>query len=268
MVSGPINGRGPQFLSLTDMKPLFLLLAILFCGTTAGARQVVLLKFDDVVAAPLGSRPVAPRWQKVADYLKENHLKGSFGIITESLERDNPDYFNWIKDLHEEGLIEFWLHGYHLKKADEPGEFERGTAAEQRAILEKGFRLAEAKLGFPLVAFGPHWSGTTAATDEALEGVPGIKIWLYGPKKPAYFSRLSLERVMALENPTFVPDPVKFIETYEKSAATRGVLVLQGHPNQWDDQRWTGFVEIIEFLRSKNVVFMTPSEYLASTQPQ
>lgn len=226
------------------------------------APQVVLLKLDDVVQNNLGSSPVPIRWQKTADYLKANNIKGSFGIICESLEKDNSAYFQWIKDIQQAGLIEFWLHGYHLKKADEPGEFEHGTAAEQQVIFTKSEALAKAKLGFPLTAFGPHWSGMTEATDEALEAVPEIKIWLYGPKQPKHFTRLSIERIMALENPTFVPDAVKFKATYEKAAAKREVLVLQGHPNQWDDKRWTGFVEIIDFLKSKNVVFMTPSEYL------
>lgn len=226
--------------------------------------QVILLKLDDVVTRQTGASPVSPRWQRIADYLKANNIKGSFGIICESLEKDNPAYFSWIKNIQQAGLIEFWLHGYHLKRADEPGEFEHGTAAEQRLPLEKSERLAKEKLGFSLAAFGPHWSGTTEATDEALEAVPEIKIWLYGPAKPKHFSRLSIERVLALENPTFVPDPAKFKATYEKSASTREVLVLQGHPDQWTDERWDGFVEIIEFLKSKSVVFMTPSEYLQS----
>ena len=42
------------------------------------------------------------------------------------------------------------------------------------------------------------------------------------------------------------------------------MLVLQDHPDQWDDKRWAGFTEIIAFLKSKNVIFMTPSEYKAS----
>ena len=227
--------------------------------------QVILLKLDDVVAQPSATGPVSDRWQRVTDYLTENRIKGSFGVICESLEADNPAYFEWIRDVREDGLIEIWMHGYHLRTAEESGEFEQGTAAEQQAILEKSARLAREKLGFPLVAFGPHWSGTTDATDEALEAVTDIEIWLYGPAKPKYFTRLSLPRVLALENPTFVPDPIAFKALYEKfHAADREVLVLQGHPNQWDERRWAGFLEIIAFLKSKGVVFMTPSEYLAS----
>jgi hypothetical protein len=99
-----------------------------------------------------------------------------------------------------------------------------------------------------------------------VQAVPEIQIWLYAPPGLKFYNRLGLERVMALENPTFVPDPAKFKSTYEKSAARREVLVLQGHPDQWDDARWAGFLEIIDFLKSKNVIFSTPSEYLRKVQ--
>ena len=39
-------------------------------------------------------------------------------------------------------------------------------------------------------------------------------------------------------------------------------------PEQWNDERWTGFTKIIDFLKTKNVVFMTPSEYLKQVQPK
>lgn len=246
---------------------LFILPALLTAATLSAAEpQIILLKLDDVIARRVGTKPVSDRWLKVHDYLKEHGIKGSFGIITESLEKDNAVYFQWLKDVQAAGQIEFWMHGYHMKTASEPGEFEHGTAEEQRAILAKGEKLAKEKLGFSLPAFGPHWSGTTEATDEAMEMVPEVTIWLYGPEKPKFYKRLSIPRVMALENPTFVPDLEKFKTFYEAKAAKREVLVLQGHPEQWDDKRWAGFTGIIEFLKSKNVVFMTPSEYLKKTQ--
>jgi hypothetical protein len=120
----------------------------------------------------------------VHDYLIAQGIKGSFGVITESLEKDNPMYFQWLKDVQAAGRIELWMHGYKMRGVTDTGEFENGTAAEQRAILAKGERLAKEKLGFDLPAFGPHWSGTTDATDEAMEGVPEVKIWLYGPAWP------------------------------------------------------------------------------------
>lgn len=243
-----------------------LLFCFCLCAIARAAEpQIILLKLDDVIARRVGTKPVSHRWQKVHDYLIAQDIKGSFGVITESLEKDNVLYFQWLKDVQAAGRIELWMHGYKMRGASDTGEFENGTAMEQRAILAKGEKLAKEKLGFDLPAFGPHWSGTTDATDEAMEGVPEVKIWLYGPAKPKFFTRLSIPRVMALENPTFVPDSAKFIAFYEKNASTKDVLVLQGHPEQWNDERWSGFTKIIDFLRSKNVVFMTPSEYLKKT---
>lgn len=235
---------------------------------TSPRPQVILLKFDDVT--PNGARPGAPaspRWLKLVDYLTAQRIRAGFGVICHSLEPDNPVYFQWLRDLQAAGQIELWHHGYRNRTAqDKHGEFETGTAAEQRAIFAKSQALAVARLGFPLAAFGPHWSATTDATDEALSQTPEITIWLYGPKTPKHFRGLSIERILALENPTFVPDPQKFQATYERTATRAPVLVLQGHPNAWTDERWAGFEKIIAYLRTRNVVFMTPSEYLASVR--
>ena len=102
------------------------------------AQQIILLKLDDVIARRVGTKPVSDRWLKVHDYLQANHIKGSFGIITESLEKDNAMYFQWLKDVQAAGLIEFWMHGYHMKNASEPGEFTMFTL-----ILPRCHELAE-----------------------------------------------------------------------------------------------------------------------------
>ncbi len=228
--------------------------------------QIIIFKFDDVIAGwEKKNDVVPPRWQRMTDYVEKNRLKASSGVICDSLEGENPAYFDWLKEHHKRGAMEFWHHGYHMRNAEEKtGEFDQGTWQEHKAILERGERLAREKLGFEFAAFGPHWSSTTEATDRALEAVPQIKVWLCGPKKPKHFSRLSLPRVMGLENPIFVPDFEKFQATYNQLAAGLPMLVLQGHPDQWKvETKWEGFFKIVEFLKSKGCVFMTPSEYLA-----
>jgi len=230
--------------------------------------QVIIFKFDDVIELGADAAgPVSPRWRRVTDYIERNHLKASSGVICDSLECDQPAYFKWIKDHHRKGAIEFWLHGYrtHARHPeDKTGEFDQGTWKEHKAILERCEELARKQLGFEFAAFGPHWSSTTEATDRALEAVCPIKIWLCGPKKPKHFSRLSLPRVIRLEDPIFVPDFRKFERAYNKLAAHLDVLVLQGHPDMWKvETKWEAFEKIVEFLKSKGCVFMTPSEYLA-----
>jgi peptidoglycan/xylan/chitin deacetylase (PgdA/CDA1 family) len=229
----------------------------------AKACPVIILKLDDIAQDPNG--PIHPNWQRVTDYLEKNKIRAGMGIVCDSLEKDNPAYIKWIKDHHDKGLIEFWCHGYRSRTAeDKTGEFDVGTAAEQQAILEKCQKLAKEKLGFDLPAFGPHWSGTTDATDQALQAIPEIKIWLWGPAKPKFFTGLCIRRVVGLEDPIFVPDANKFQASYRRVGAREKVLVLQGHAAAWNDAGWAGFVKIIEFLQSQNCAFMTPSEYLKS----
>lgn len=232
-------------------------------GTTT-APQIIILKLDDITtndAQP--GQPVSPRWQRVIRFLEKSKLRASCGIIGYSLEADNDLYFQWIKDLHAKGNIEFWNHGYRNRQAsDQAGEFE-GSLEQQTKALQDTQRLAKQKLGITLKVFGPHWSQTNAQTGKALDTVPEIKAWFYG--RPGESSKLAFERVLVLENPTFVPDFQRFKELYEQHAQHKECLALQGHPNAWDDQRWDGFVKIIGFLQSRGCVFMTPSEYVART---
>lgn len=96
-------------------------------ASEAKGQQIILLKLDDVIARRVGAKPV---WDR------------------------------WLKDVQAAGLIEFWMHGYHMKTASEPGEFEHGTAEEQRTILARGEKLAKEKLGFTLPVikkWSPDW---------------------------------------------------------------------------------------------------------------
>lgn len=218
--------------------------------------QVIVLKLDDIVTDR------APRWQRVIDFLKENELRASCGIIGFSLEDENPAYFKWIKDLHATGRIEFWNHGYRKRlSTDKTGEFE-GAFDEQKKSLQRTQELAREKLGIELKAFGPHWSGTNDDTVRAIEEIPEIAMWFYGPSQNT--SKFIFKRVLTLENPTHVPDFAKFKARYEEVGRNEKCLALQGHPNSWDDKRWNNFVRIIEYLKNQGCVFMTPSEYLAS----
>lgn len=223
---------------------------------SADTPQVIVLKLDDIVTDH------APRWQRVTKFLAEHDLKASYGIIGYSLEEENPSYFQWIKELQATGRIEFWNHGYRKRLAsDKAGEFE-GSFEEQERSLQRTQTLAREKLGIELKAFGPHWSGTNDDTAKALDDIPEITMWFYGPSKNT--SKFVFKRVLTLENPTHVPNFDKFKERYEQVGRNENCLALQGHPNSWDDKRWNNFVKIIQYLKSQGCVFMTPSEYVAS----
>lgn len=232
--------------------------------SAADKPQAIVLKLDDITPhGAKGNLPVSPRWQRVVDFVEKEDIKAGFGIIGSSLEQDNAAYFDWIKNLHKKGRIEFWNHGYRDRKGtDKTGEFEESFEVQLEA-LKKTQKLAKEKLGIELKAFGPHWSGTTSDTEKALAEVPELTMWLYGPKDSKKFA---FPRYLAIENPTFVPDFDKFKQLYERSAQKQPCLALQGHPNAWDDARWDGFVKIIAFLKEKGCRFLKPSEYLVEVK--
>ncbi|MBN2640585.1 MAG: hypothetical protein JXR78_02935 [Victivallales bacterium] len=219
---------------------------------------VIILKLDD-----LTYKPNNESWQRCLDFLAEKKIKCSAGIICYALDKECSSLFDFVKEEHAKGNIEFWCHGYRNRKASDPtGEFE-GSFEEQKAALEKCQKLAQEKLGFKFKAFGPHWSKTNADTARALKAIPEFTIWLYGkPDLETASGKYVYPRVMALEYKTFVPDVNKFKAKYFKEGIKHKCLVLQGHPMAWvKDQRWENFVAIIDFLISRNTVFMTPSEY-------
>lgn len=235
-------------------------------GAGKRAVPVVILKLDDITHHGVrGNQPIAPRWQRCVDFLKQEQVKASLGIIGFSLEEDCPVYFQWIKDLDREGLVEFWNHGYQNRKAtDAQGEFESKSLEEQKTLLEKTQRLAKEKLGLTLRAFGPHWSGTNATTAAALAAIPEIKAWFYGPDPTIASHKVVLARTLNLEQPTFVPNFEKFKAGFEKFGRQKPYLALQGHPNSWDDQRFAEFVKIVKYLKAEGCTFQTVSEYMAS----
>jgi peptidoglycan/xylan/chitin deacetylase (PgdA/CDA1 family) len=121
------------------------------------------------------------------------------------------------------------------------------------------------KVGIDMIAFGPHTTALDAATYEALEGIPEIRlVWFYGPPKGARTSKLVIQRLMELERPLFVPNPEQLRENFEKKRATLPYVAIQGHPNQWDDVRFADFKKAVLYLREQGCRFVTPSEYLAA----
>jgi hypothetical protein len=272
----------------SSLFPRFLsLLAVL--GSVAGtlraadapaapstAAPVVLLKLDDLVrSAKKPDATVSPRFQKVTDFLESEKIKGSFGILVDSLEGDCPAYVAWLKQRITNGYIQIWDHGYYSRVPDEikvngrTAENEGAPADVQAELFKKTVALAKEKLGIDLVAFGPHATHTDAATYEALEGIPEIKmVWFYPPPKGAKSSKVIIKRLMELEKPIFHPNFEQFKASFEAKRATLPYVAIQGHPNSWDDASYEEFKKVVLYLREQGCKFVTPSEYLASLPKQ
>ncbi|CAM2953831.1 DUF2334 domain-containing protein [Rariglobus hedericola] len=229
---------------------------------------VVVLKVDDLAT---GGGNVPRGWKRITDFAIERKIKLSVGIIAESLGTANPTYINYIKDLQKTGLIEFWFHGWNHKQWEENGvklqEFKGTTYEQQKASFVKSQALAKEKLGFGFTTFGSPFNGFDDATFKVFAEDPDMKIFLYANRsdQAKIPGKVILERVggVNIEDPLFVPNADKFITGYLKNAKGRSYYVIQGHPNQWNDERWAEFVKLIDYLQANKIPIVTPTEAAA-----
>lgn len=239
---------------------------------------VIVLKLDDL---KMHRKTQHPRWTKVADYLDSKGVKGTMGILCESLADATPEYCQWIKSHQESGNWEFWFHGWdHKTHKDDDGktynEFNHRSYEEQKKRLDDSQKLCLEKLGFALTCFGPPGGvgngSHDANTHKVMIDDPYMTTWLY----PQPFDKLGketndagkitiLDRVWAvnLEAAVGRPDFERFVRGYIKNL-DRPYFVLQGHPVMWDDYSFEQFTKIIDFLIEQKAVFVLPSQYTAS----
>jgi peptidoglycan/xylan/chitin deacetylase (PgdA/CDA1 family) len=228
--------------------------------------QYVILKLDDL--NPENGR-VHAGWLKTFEYLNEQQVIATIGLIGESLENDNQSaYFDWVKQQVEQGH-EIWNHGYcHCREDKKSGfrvsEFKGTDEAHQYKNLQRTQQLAKQRLGISLSAFGAPYNATDENTAKALDQIPEIKTWMF--KETSFTtSKKLLTRDVALniEAPVHIPNEIKFIAEFPKYQ-NQAVITIQGHPRSWvkDKKRWESFTKIIQFLKSQNIQFTTPQKLL------
>ena len=218
----------------------------------------IIIKADDL-------RGVTPKWQKFVDATRARGICASIGIIADSLEADNPSYFQWIKEQNASGQIEFWNHGYNHKKWTENGkqvlEFSGTSYQLQKEHLESANRLAREKLGFAFQTFGAPFNATDANTAKALAENSEIKVWLYG-KRGDTAQKLVIDRISQanIEAPIFQPNALKLAQGYNQFPEQE-VFAIQGHPNAWTAEGFAQWTQILDFLFDAKAVFVTPAQY-------
>lgn len=232
-------------------------------STLPDPLPAIVLKLDDLMTR---TDSIPPAWKRVTDFARERNIKLSIGIIANSLEGDKPVYFEYIKELRRSGVAEFWFHGYDHRQWKEGEvlmqEFKGTSYEHQKEHFVKSQRLAQEKLGFTFSIFGAPFNGFDENTSRVLQEDSDIKIFLYGKPGDKSSGKIILDRVFGvnIEDPTFIPNVDKFIAGYVSKAKGRRVYVIQGHPGNWTDERWAGFVHIVDFLQQHHIPVITAAE--------
>lgn len=230
--------------------------------------QVVVLKADDLVYE---DESVFPKnWNKYFELVEKLGIKGSAGIIGNSLENAPQTYFEKIRHHHQNGHIEFWNHGYtHLlngrnEKGEVFHEFNNSGFEYQRSHLERTQILGKEKLGITFRAFGAPGNQIDEITKSLIDESDDIRLWFYGHPESRK-SVLKRTQGCEIEFPVHHPSFEKFVAGYRTDVS---FLVLQFHPTRWSTSQFEEFRSIVQYLIDQQVYFMNPTEMAKEFYPE
>jgi len=223
-------------------------------------KQFVILKADDII---YDKKTILPeRWFKFIQLIQSRHAKAALGIIGHYLDKGDATYCRLLKELDASSTFELWNHGYThsvggsaLVNPELPSEFYLTSLEEQIMHLYKTQDLARQKLDINLHTFGAPGNAIDQNTTFTVESCPDIWVWFFGDPKS---NTVVLKRGGEIEFPTPNANFEEFSKRYDPN---RNCYVYQIHPNKWDDQQFSEFTRILDFLLEQQVTFINPAEY-------
>jgi len=246
-----------------------LVLSLLFAiSAPAATQRIAIVKSDDITAEN-------PKWDRSFKIANDMGIKVSAGIITESLEKQGPEYIKWLKKWDTSGRVEFWNHGWDHKRWNEEGkeksEFGNSGYDHQIEHLQKAQAAYKSALGKDYTTFGSPFNAMDADTAKALNKVPELKFIFCIPgaaATTALTGKLLLPMNLRGEHDgTGKPNFAKFKEDYaKKDRPDLTFAAIQFHPMGFSEQGFQDYAAILEFLKSEGWTFMLPSEYAKSVE--
>ncbi len=232
-------------------------------------RQVVLLKFDDL------SMYTYEKFEDLRLLLKDYGIKAGFGMIVDSFDPENEESRAKINNYDvkhklakafinraQDDGIEFWHHGYYHYM----DEYYTYSYEKQSECFGKGYDVMVNELGIDLRAFGSPFNNATDVTLKMLkENYPNINVlMLVNSKYEVPEGMVNFNDAVTIETSSSKIDSAMFIDNFNKKSDS-SYMVAQMHPGSWDTNvgydSWSEFKICLDYLISKGVVFMTPSQY-------
>lgn len=225
---------------------------------SSGAPKVV-LKLDDLYVRG-GKCSCTP----VLDLLLQRGIPASFGIMAGKCDNSALKGLRPYMDaVSADGdrLFEFWHHGYdHVRP-----EFGGAPYSHQKSHFEAADSLVNSRLGIQMVTFGAPFNQVDSLTASVIAENGKYKYVFFADEDLFSGTGITvLNNRVNIENGTGKVGFDYFSDNYSSSGAEgRPFIVLQGHPNQWDEARIREFARILDFLEEKGCEFILPSEVSA-----
>lgn len=230
-------------------------------GKQSAEHPLVVIKADDLLYR-WDDLIFGESWNRFIQLAGEKDIRISIGIIGRSLENGTLEYFEAIRALHESGQVEFWNHGltHQRDKVTGESEFKGPDSYTQLTTLTRVQALAQEKLGFAFTSFGSPYNHKDHNTVQALRKVPELTSWFFGDTEAELLpNQIALARSIHLEQPVHYPNFDSFKRDFE-NAPNLPYYILQAHPGGWDEARFEQFSAVIDFLKQRKAVFLTPTE--------
>jgi len=238
------------------------------CGLIALANSVfaqtkIVLKLDDIAA----NKTSGNKASRVMDYLLSLEVKASYGVIAKNLDESALSLMHKYidaKNTEGEKMIEIWHHGYDHSNNNPPAknmEYKGTSYALQKANFNKADSLVKLYLGVQMQTFGAPFNAVDSTTLKVLAENKNYHFLFYFAESPGREKQLTrLNTRINMENGTGNPNYEYFVAECEKNNAFKNsYIVLQGHPLQWDVQKFEEFKKIITYLKDKKCIFVLPS---------
>ena len=208
----------------------------------------IILKADDLGGYPGKNKTVPQRWQRFVNIIQKYNIKANIGIIGNSLIFNDTKYFAWIKKYHTLGFIEFFNHGFLHRQFNFDGEIYqefKGTSVKyQYNLISYTNELLKEKTGIQFITFGAPYNAIDKNTSLALTKAE-IKAGFFLENN---FNGLNLQNRLEIEVPVH---KVNF-KALQKYYTKKDYVVIQVHPNSWENNSFEEFEEAIQFLKNEN----------------
>lgn len=217
-------------------------------------RQIIILRLDDLRSRTTGA------FEWALNAATERNVKVSFGVIGDALDDGvcNRRFIDFVKYADSLGM-EIWHHGYLHTNT----EYKGSSYQKQLENFKRTYDLMRQKCGITMHTFGPPYNvADNTAIRMITENFPDINVFMSVTDSDKIATQMKLNNRITIESTTGIFDYDKFESSYKTAVARKyECSVILGHPALWNEASKQYFLDMIDFLKQQNCVFMTPYEY-------
>ena len=233
-------------------------------------QTVIIIKADD-----LGD--MTPKWEQFISKSMENNVPVSIGIIsknmtsaaTKSKAKELAQSHNNVGQLS----IQFWNHGYDHLRTNNVEEFKTPDLVYQSEHIKLSQDFFKDTLDINCDTFSTPFNESSDITFEALKSFPEIKVWMCYQLHEKQFHTSWVnpnwniigvgqnQILLDIKCESVLHVPSKSVKMILEKNKHLPYLIIQIHPNTWNDQEFQDYQALLDYLKEKKMIFMTPQEY-------